>query len=135
MTPSQEASGDGPVRTALRPLRVAKAYAQGDDLRRLRIRRDELRKLIRRTTPIVVREDRGINYVIDLRDESEVTHWIWFYGRYEEPLLARAAACLTLDGFGDRPLKGRTFLDIGANIGTATLCALMRQGAEGSLLF
>ena len=57
MTPPQDPSaGEGPVRTALRPLRVAKAYAQGDDLRRLRIRRDELRKLIRRTTPIVVRE-------------------------------------------------------------------------------
>ncbi len=135
MTPPQDTSGEGAVRTALRPLRVAKAYAQGDDLRRLRIRRDELRKLIRRTTPIVVREDRGINYVVDLRDESEVTHWIWFYGRYEEPLLARAAACLTADGFGDRPLEGKAFLDVGANIGTASLCALIRQGADRSLLF
>lgn len=135
MTPPDAQSGEGAVKAALRPLRVAKAYAQGDDLRRLRIRRDELRKLIRRTTPIVVREDRGINYVVDLRDESEVTHWIWFYGRYEEPLLARAAACLRADGLGDRPLEGKTFLDVGANIGTASLCALVRQGAAKSLLF
>lgn len=133
--PSESTPGEGAIQAALRPLRVAKAYAQGDDLRRLRIRRDELRKLIRRSTPIVVREDRGISYVVDLRDESEVTHWIWFYGRYEEPLLARAAACLTADGFGDRPLAGKTFLDVGANIGTATLCALIRQDASRSLLF
>ncbi len=121
--------------TALRPLKVAKHYVGSDELTRLRIRRDELRKFIRRSTPVVVREDRGINYVIDLRDESEVTIWIWFYGRYEEPLLARAAACLTADGLGDRPLEGKTFLDVGANIGTASLCALVRQGAARSVLF
>ncbi|MBJ7471358.1 MAG: FkbM family methyltransferase [Solirubrobacteraceae bacterium] len=120
---------------ALRPLKVAKYYAEGDELRRLRMRRDELRKFIRRSTPIVVREDRGINYVLDLRDDSEVTLWIWFYGRYEEPLLARAAACLTADGRGERPLEGKTFLDVGANIGTASLCALVRQGAARAVLF
>ncbi len=123
------------INTALRPLKVAKHYAGADELTRLRIRRDELRKFIRRSTPIVVREDRGINYVVDLRDESEVTIWIWFYGRYEEPLLARAAACLAADGFGDQPLKGKTFLDVGANIGTASLCALVRQEAARSVLF
>lgn len=134
MTPN--APDGGPLGAALHPLRMVRNYASADDLKKLRIRRDQLRRLIRRTgTQIVVREDRGINYVIDLADESEVTHWIWFYGRYEEPLLARAAACLADDGFGDRPLEGQTFLDVGANIGTASLCALVRQGAAGSLLF
>lgn len=137
MTPpeSTDPGVTGAVKAALRPLRVAKNYAGADDLKRLRIRRDELRKFIRRSTPIVVREDRGINYVVDLRDESEVTHWIWFYGRYEEPLLARAAACLSADGLGARPLEGKVFLDVGANIGTASLCALIRQGAARSVLF
>ncbi|MEH3053610.1 MAG: FkbM family methyltransferase [Patulibacter minatonensis] len=137
MTPpeAQPPGVAGAVRQALRPLRVARNYAGADERKRLRIRRDELRKVIRRSTPIVVREDRGINYVVDLRDESEVTHWIWFYGRYEEPLLAAAAAALTADGFGARPLEGKVFLDVGANIGTASLCALVRQGAERSLLF
>jgi FkbM family methyltransferase len=134
--PDADAPGvTGAVKAALRPLRVAKNYAGADERKRLRIRRDELRKLIRRSTPIVVREDRGINYVVDLRDESEVTHWIWFYGRYEEPLLARAAACLSADGRGERPLEGTVFLDVGANIGTASLCALVRQGAARSVLF
>jgi FkbM family methyltransferase len=122
------------VRRALEPARYAKVYAQADDLKRLRIRRESLRKLIRPHAPIVVREDRGINYVIDLRDESEVTQWIWFYGRYEDPLLARATACLTVDGMGTRPLEGKTFLDVGANIGTATLCAFVRQGAARALM-
>lgn len=135
MTPPNGNPGSDLLGAALRPLKVAKHYATGDELRRQRIRRDELRKFIRRTTPIVVREDRGINYVLDLRDESEVTHWIWFYGRYEEPLLARAAACLTADGRGERPLEGKAFLDVGANIGTASLCALIRQGASNSMLF
>jgi FkbM family methyltransferase len=132
---SAEPGVAGAVKAALRPLRVAKNYAGGDELKRIRIRRDELRKVIRRSAPIVVREDRGINYVVDLRDESEVTHWIWFYGRYEEPLLARAAACLTADGRGERPLAGKVFLDVGANIGTASLCALVRQDAARSMLF
>ena len=134
MTPDARPGADL-IGTALRPLKVAKHYVEGDDMRRLRMRRDELRKFIRRSTPIVVREDRGINYVLDLRDDSEVTLWIWFYGRYEEPLLARAAACLTADGRGERPLEGKTFLDVGANIGTASLCALIRQGAARSVLF
>jgi FkbM family methyltransferase len=136
MTPPSDApAGEGVLKTALQPLRIANKYVRADDVQRTRIRREQLRKLIRRATPIVVREDRGINYVIDLRDESEVTHWIWFFGRYEEPLLARAAACLTADGRGTRPLEGKTFLDVGANIGTASLCALIRQGADRSLLF
>lgn len=137
MTPSESTpkGARGAVRAAIYPLRVAKDYAGADDQKRLRIRRDNLRKLIRRNTPVVVREDRGINYVLDLRDESEVTQWIWFYGRYEEPLLARAAACLTADGRGERPLAGKVFLDVGANTGTASLCALIREGAERSVLF
>lgn len=131
-----KAPDGGALGAALHPLRLAKNYATADELKKLRIRRDQLRRAIRRTgTRIVVREDRGINYVIDLADESEVTHWIWFYGRYEEPLLARAAACLAADEFGARPLEGKTFLDVGANIGTASLCALVRQGAAGSVLF
>lgn len=132
---SEQRSGSDLIGTALKPLKVAKHYATGDELRRLRMRRDELRKFIRRSTPIVVREDRGINYVLDLRDDSEVTHWIWFYGRYEEPLLARAAAALAADGRGARPLEGKTFLDVGANIGTASLNALVRQGADRAVLF
>ncbi|MDQ8043771.1 MAG: FkbM family methyltransferase [Patulibacter sp.] len=135
MTPPSGAPSEGALKTALQPLRIANRYARADEIQRIRIRREQLRKLIRRATPIVVREDRGINYVIDLRDESEVTHWIWFFGRYEEPLLARAAACLSLDGRGERPLEGKTFLDVGANIGTASLCALLRQGASNTLLF
>ncbi|MFT4035996.1 MAG: FkbM family methyltransferase [Patulibacter sp.] len=135
-TPESSGPGKGgAVNAALRPLRVAKNYAGADERKRLRIRRDELRKLIRRSAPIVVREDRGLRYVIDLRDESEVTHWIWFYGRYEEPLLARAAACLAADGFGEQPLAGKVFLDVGANIGTASLCALVRQQAARAVLF
>jgi FkbM family methyltransferase len=133
--PSESKSAGGALQKTLYPLRVVSAYAASDEHRRLRIRREQLRKLIRRSTPIVVREDRGINYVVDLRDDSEVTQWIWFYGRYEEPLLARACAALKADGLGDRPLQGKTFLDVGANIGTASLCALVRQDAERSLLF
>ena len=123
-----------PIGNALHGLRVLKAYAQGDERRRRTMRRERLLDAVERhLTPLLAVDDDGIRYLIDTRDRSEITRWIFTWGRYEEPLMRRALETLARETGRPKPLEGRWFADVGANIGSATLCAVLRFGAVRAL--
>ena len=88
-------------------------------------RRAHLRELgfrmLRRVTPTVAVEDRGMRIHLQTAD-LEMSRLVYIFGLFDEDLLRHA-----LDTLG-RPLEGRNFVDVGANIGTTTLGAI-RLGA------
>jgi FkbM family methyltransferase len=92
-------------------------------------RRAHLRELgfrmLRRVTPSVVVEDRGMRIHVQTAD-LEMSRLVYIFGLFDEDLLRHA-----LDALG-RPLDGRDFVDVGANIGTTTLAAL-RAGAARAI--
>lgn len=111
-----------------------KAYLTGPGWLRRQMRRQLLLALIERyVTRIVAVDGDGIRYLIDTADRGPITLRIFSEGTYDEPLVARVNALLT-DVLDDPlPLRGRAFVDVGANIGTATLVALKRFGATRAL--
>lgn len=113
---------------------AVKAYLYGTPrLRRLMRRQLLLSLLERRLTPLVAIDDDGIRYLIDTADRGPITLRIFAEGTYDAPLMQRVVRLLAdLRGRPD-PLAERAFIDVGANIGTATLGALKRFGASGAL--
>ncbi len=113
---------------------AAKAYVEGPPWLRQVMRRQLLLSLLERhVTPLVAIDDDGITYLIDTADRGPITLRIFAGGTYEGPLMRRVVRLLAdLRGEAD-PLAGRVFVDVGANIGTATLCALKRFGAATTL--
>jgi FkbM family methyltransferase len=89
-------------------------------------RRAHLRELgfrmLRRVTPSVVVEDRGMRVHVQTAD-LEMSRLVYIFGLFDEDLLRHA-----LDVLG-QPLDGRVFVDVGANIGTTSLAAI-RAGAS-----
>ena len=89
-------------------------------------RRAHLRELgfrmLRRVTPSVVIEDRGMRIHLQTAD-LEMSRLVYIFGLFDEDLLRHALAVL------GRPLDGRDLIDVGANIGTTTLGAV-RLGAR-----
>ncbi|HEX8649122.1 MAG TPA: FkbM family methyltransferase [Thermoleophilaceae bacterium] len=89
-------------------------------------RRAHLRELgfrmLRRVTPSVVVEDRGMRIHVQTGD-LEMSRLVYIFGLFDEDLVRHALGVL------GRGLEGRDFVDVGANIGTTTLAAV-RCGAE-----
>lgn len=89
-------------------------------------RRAHLRELgfrmLRRVTPSVVVEDRGMRIHVQTAD-LEMSRLVYIFGLFDEDLLRHA-----LDVLG-QSLEGRELVDVGANIGTTTLGAI-RAGAS-----
>jgi len=111
-----------------------KAYLAGPAWLRRQMRRQLLLALIERhVTRIVAVDGDGIRYLIDTADRGPITLRIFSEGRYEEPLVARVSGLLADVRDEPRPLENRAFVDVGANIGTATLVALKRFGATRAL--
>ena len=120
-------------RAPLRRLRyeagAVKAYLAGPPPRRRLMRRERLLWLLnRRVTPLLAIENDGIRYLVETSDRGPITLRLFAWGHHEEPLMRRVAALVEAE-LGRPALRGRTFVDVGANIGTATLCALLRFGA------
>lgn len=111
-----------------------KAYVDGPPSRRRLMRRRVLLSLLQRhVTPLVAVDSHGMRYLIDTADRGPITLRIFAEGTYEEPLMDRTLRLLSdLRGEQD-PLAGRVFVDVGANIGTATLVALKRFHAGRAL--
>src|SRR3954451_21263073 len=108
-------------------LRRAKAYIYGDERRRRIMRRETILDVLHKhVTPMIVVEDRGLRYLIETGDPSELTQRIFERGHYEEALMGRALQALgaARGGNGSGPLQGKVFLDVGGNIGTASVVAL-----------
>jgi FkbM family methyltransferase len=76
----------------------------------------------------------GVWYFVGTADQV-VGRDVYAYGSYDEYVMAEAVAILQdYAGRGDA-LAGRTFVDIGANIGTSTITALRRFNAGHAIAF
>lgn len=90
--------------------------------------------LLRQVTPSVAVVGADATYYVSTTDVG--LSWVVFsQGSYEQELMA---SCLELveDAIGRSPLMAdRTFVDVGANIGTSTIPALRVFGARDAIVF
>lgn len=79
-------------------------------------------------TPVVMADMQGARVLVRTEDQF-VSTAVFADGRYADAVeLEAAVRTLRTSGYGERLETGGTFLDIGANIGTATVSALTRHG-------
>jgi FkbM family methyltransferase len=109
-------------------LRRALAIRGGRHERRAAAR-DLVFRLARNFTPGFVIEVDGARYHLDTADRG-VSRIVFIYGLYDRPAMEAAFAALAHNG-GPSDLDGRGFLDMGANIGSATVLAATQFGAAG----
>ena len=118
-----------------RAARVARLVARL--VRGLILNRDGGRRLILRLaffdlarwlTPSVAVQSDGLWYYVDTRDRL-VGRYTFATGSFELDVMADALALLERLG---HPLHGRTFVDVGANIGTSTIASVARFGARNA---
>lgn len=102
-------------------------------LERAAVKRDIAFRLGRHLVSGVTIEADGVRFYLDTSDRV-VSREVFIYGMYEQPLMAAAIAALGELGLVDC-LRGRWLLDIGANIGTASLTAIRHFGAVGTIAF
>jgi FkbM family methyltransferase len=85
-------------------------------------------------TPIVaVKGSNGARYFVGTSEW--VGRCVYSDGFYEQRVMALATDVITAMRGGPPPLKGRRFIDVGANIGTATITAISVFGAEDAIGF
>lgn len=87
-----------------------------------------------RVTPSVAVDTDGIRLYLSTSDR-EVSRETFARGAYERGVFAQAIRELERPGLETDGLRGRGFLDIGANIGSATCLALSRYGAAEAWMF
>ena len=86
----------------------------------------------KRHTPVVAVDAGGARYFVSTSDEA-VGLGIFAHGSHEREQLDAVSAVLA-DWSGEaEPLRGKRFLDIGANIGTSVVEAMVSLGCSGGL--
>lgn len=96
--------------------------------------RQTIFRLASRVTPVLAVDVRGVRYFLDTTDQ-DLARAIFVHGTYEQSLMQRAVQeIIRLSGPG-KGLKDRVFVDVGANVGTATLAALCHLGASAAVTF
>lgn len=94
--------------------------------------RNELFDLVGLVTPVVAVDAEGVRYFLSTRDRG-LSRTVFAQGSYEQDLMGHTLA-LAEKHTGRTPLlAGRTFVDIGANIGTSTIPALKVFGAAAAV--
>lgn len=114
---------------------VVKAYADGPADRRKKMRSEAKLDVAQRLSPIMAVDDGDIRYLVDTSDRGPITVGLVGEGTWDEPLMRKTSDLLAKLLDRPEPLKGRVFLDVGGNIGTATLCALKRFDAGRAVAF
>lgn len=114
---------------------MVKAYVDGPADRRRKMRSELLLDVAQRITPIMAVDDGDIRYLVDVADRGPITVGLVGEKTWDEPLMRRTSDLLARLLERPEPLKGKVFLDVGGNIGTATLCALKRFGAGRAVAF
>lgn len=91
-------------------------------------------ELMRPLTPLVVAERDGVRYLVRT-DDRGVGRVTFMTGDYDLDVMADALA-LVGEAVG-RPdvLSGKVFVDVGANVGTSSIPAVLRFGARRSVAF
>ncbi len=84
----------------------------------------------RRRTPVVAVDTGGARYFVSTADEA-VGLGLFAHGSHEREQLEAVAAVLASWSGADEPLRGKRFLDIGANIGTSVIEAMVSLGCAG----
>jgi FkbM family methyltransferase len=88
--------------------------------------------LIGRVSPVVAADAGAARYYVSTRDRG-LSRIVFGHGSYEQDVMSHAIA-LAEKHVGRAPLlAGRTFVDIGANIGTSTIPALTAFGAADAV--
>lgn len=106
----------------------------GSPEERERIRRTYQFALLRRLTPSAAVERDGIRYYVSTNDQG-IGRDTYIEGSYDGDVMARALH-LAEEAVGRRPLLAdRTFVDVGASIGTSSIPALLRYGAARAVAF
>ncbi|HET7900404.1 MAG TPA: FkbM family methyltransferase [Candidatus Nanopelagicales bacterium] len=82
---------------------------------------------MRAFSPVVAVESEGLRYLVSTRDRS-VGRVVFLSGSYDAELIDLVVRTLERE-HGEGFLRGRTVLDVGANIGTTVLPLLVRHGA------
>jgi FkbM family methyltransferase len=91
-------------------------------------------KLLSRLTPVAAVDADGIRYLVETSDRS-IGRETYIHRGYDVDVMDRIIR-LTEDLVDVRPLlEGRTFVDVGANIGTTTIPAVIRYGAAEVVAF
>lgn len=91
-------------------------------------------KVLPLVTPVVAAVGDSATYYVSTRDQG-IGRVVFSKGSYEQDLMATALELLG-EAIGRSPLlAGRTFVDVGANIGTSTIPALRAFGAKDAVAF
>jgi FkbM family methyltransferase len=84
----------------------------------------------KRHTPVVAVDTAGARYYVSTGDEA-VGLGIFAHGSHERRQLEAVAKVLADWSGTSEPLRGKAFLDIGANIGTSVVEAMVSLGCSG----
>ncbi len=90
---------------------------------------------LRRVTPSVAVDTDGLRLYLSTSDREVSRQTFVFRATYERTLFSRVMDELTQPGMPGGGLEGRGFLDVGANIGSATCLAMRRYGAAEAWMF
>jgi FkbM family methyltransferase len=86
-------------------------------------------------SPVVVVEgEEGMRFCVSTSDKL-VGRFTFMNGDYELHLMRRAIELISADRGVPSILRGKTFMDVGANIGTALVPALRLFGADSGIAF
>ena len=106
--------------------RDAARFAVNRDRREIARRR--FFELATEITPVFAVDADGMRYFVHSADKGDISRSLFFHGGYDRDLLEQVDGLLA--GRTGRGLQGRAFLDVGANIGTASLAALRYHDAS-----
>ena len=87
-----------------------------------------------RLTPFVGIEHDGVRYVISTKEKNGVGYCTFVTGAFEEENLQRMLVELGRH-LGITTLRGKTVLEVGANLGTETVSLLKRHGVKRVVAF
>lgn len=102
--------------------------------RRRALVRRYLFPLLKRVTPSVAVERDGVWYFVATADRV-IGRDVYAYGSYDEYVMVETLRILERHAGRPNALLGRTFVDIGANIGTSTVAAFKHFGASRAIAF
>jgi FkbM family methyltransferase len=135
MTPMPElrAIAERSQRRVSHALTFARAAARGGDAPRHALRELQFR-MLRRLTPVVAVDGDGVRFFVSTRDKG-VGLPVFVHGALDAAEMRTAVE--VLERTGRHPFRGtdRVFVDIGANIGTSTVEAIVHHGAHGGVAF
>lgn len=116
--------------TARSHLRQLGDLAWGSGERRAATRRDVVFSLLTRTVPAVAVDSDGMRFYVETADQA-VGRQTFINGSYD--LEAMRTALSLIEAQANVSLRGRDFIDVGANIGTTVVPACKIFGASGAL--